>query len=63
MGYPTFTFETDDEQFALGTVEPVSSRLAEELSVMEYLIENVWYWRARLEVNSSRSRRIPFDSM
>ena len=52
MGYPTFTFETDDEQFALGTVEPVSSRLAEELSVMEYLIENVWYWRARLEVNS-----------
>ena len=46
MGYPTFTFETDDEQFALGTVEPVSSRLAEELSVMVQLIENVWYWRA-----------------
>ena len=29
MGYPTFTFETDDEQFLLGTVEPVSDRLEE----------------------------------
>tara|TARA_B100000902_G_scaffold393536_1_gene447966 strand:- start:8557 stop:9903 length:1347 start_codon:yes stop_codon:yes gene_type:complete len=50
MGYPTFTFETDDEQWLLGTVEPLSSRLGEELDVMEYLIENVWYWRARLSV-------------
>ena len=34
MGYPTFTFETDDEQWALGTVEPLSSRLGEELDVI-----------------------------
>ena len=46
MGYPTFTFETDDEQWLLGTVEQLSSRLGEELDVMEYLISNVWYWRA-----------------
>ena len=52
MGYPTFTFETDDEQFLLGTVESLSDRLAEELDVMLYLIENVWYWRARLIVES-----------
>lgn len=52
MGYPTFTFETDDEQFLLGTVEPLSQRLGEELDVMNYLIENVWYWRARLVVDS-----------
>ena len=52
MGYPTFTFETDDEQFLLGTVEPLSQRLGEELDVMNYLIENVWYWRARLVVES-----------
>ncbi|MEE2747313.1 MAG: M14 family metallopeptidase [Candidatus Thermoplasmatota archaeon] len=52
MGFPTFTFETDDEQWALGTVEPLSSRLGEELDVMNYLIENVWYWRARLDVTS-----------
>ncbi len=52
MGYPTFTFETDDEQFLLGTIESVSDRLAEELDVMLYLIENVWYWRARLIVES-----------
>ena len=52
MGYPTFTFETDDEQFLLGTVEAVSDRLAEELDVMLYLIENVWYWRARLFVDA-----------
>jgi len=52
MGYPTFTFETDDEQFLLGTIETVSDRLEEELNVMEYLIENVWYWRARLSVTS-----------
>ena len=51
MGYPTFTFETDDEQFLLGTVEALSDRLAEELEVMVYLIENVWYWRARLVIN------------
>ena len=52
MGFPTFTFETDDEQWALGTVEPLSSRLGEELDVMQYLITNTWYWRARLSVTS-----------
>ena len=52
MGYPTFTFETDDEQWLLGTVEALSERLGEELEVMNYLIENVWYWRARLVVDS-----------
>ena len=52
MGYPTFTFETDDEQFLLGSLEAISERLDEELDVMEYLIENVWYWRARLVVDS-----------
>ena len=52
MGYPTFTFETDDEQFLLGTVEALSDRLSEELDVMLYLIENVWYWRARLFVDA-----------
>lgn len=50
MGYPTFTFETDDEQFLLGTVEALSDRLEEELDVMRYLIENIWFWRARLVV-------------
>jgi len=50
MGYPTFTFETDDEQFLLGSVEALSDRLGEELDVMRYLIQNVWYWRARLVV-------------
>jgi hypothetical protein len=52
MGFPTFTFETDDEQWALGTVEPLSSRLGEEMDVMRYLITNTWYWRARLSVTS-----------
>ena len=52
MGYPTFTFETDDEQWLLGTVEALSERLGEELEVMNYLIDNVWYWRARLVVDS-----------
>jgi hypothetical protein len=52
MGFPTFTFETDDEQWALGTIEPLSSRLGEELDVMKYLITNIWYWRARLNVTS-----------
>ena len=52
MGYPTFTFETDDEQWMPGTVEPLSDRLGEELDVMRYLITNVWYWRARLNVTS-----------
>ena len=52
MGFPTFTFETDDEQWALGTVEPLSSLVGEELDVMKYLISNVWYWRARLNVTS-----------
>ena len=56
MGYPTFTFETDDEQFLLGTVEALSDRLAEELDVMLYLIENVWYWRARLFVDACDKR-------
>jgi hypothetical protein len=52
MGYPTFTFETDDEQFLLGTVQSLSDRLSVELEVMRYLISNVWYWRARLNVTS-----------
>jgi len=52
MGYPTFTFETDDEQWLLGTAEALSDRLGEELEVMRYLIDNVWSWRARLEVQS-----------
>ena len=52
MGYPTFTFETDDEQFLLGSVESISERLGEELDVMQYLIRDVWYWRARLIVES-----------
>ena len=52
MGYPTFTFETDDEQFLLGTAEALSDRLGEELDVMRYLIQNVWYWRSRLVVDS-----------
>lgn len=56
MGYPTFTFETDDEQFLLGTVEELSSRLGEELDVMRYLISNVWYWRARLVVDEVEIR-------
>ena len=52
MGYPCFTFETDDEQFLLGSIQEVSDRLALELEVMRYLISNVWYWRARLSVDS-----------
>jgi hypothetical protein len=52
MGFPTFTFETDDEQWLLGSIEALSDRLGEELDVMRYLIENVWYWRARLVVDS-----------
>jgi hypothetical protein len=52
MGYPTFTFETDDEQFLLGTVQSLSDRLSVELDVMRYLISNVWYWRARLNITS-----------
>ena len=52
MGYPTFTFETDDEQFLLGSVESLDSRMAEELDVMRYLVDNVWYWRARLVLDS-----------
>ena len=52
MGYPTFTFETDDEQWLPGTGEALSSRLGEELNVMRYLITNIWYWRARLSVTS-----------
>ena len=52
MGFPTFTFETDDEQFVPGTFEDVNDRLAEEMDVMRYLIENVWHWRARLVVES-----------
>lgn len=52
MGFPTFTFETDDEQFLLGTVQSLSDRLSVELEVMRYLISNVWYWRARLNVTA-----------
>ncbi|MBT4982375.1 MAG: hypothetical protein HOM85_04865, partial [Euryarchaeota archaeon] len=52
MGFPTFTFETDDEQWALGSIESLDSRMAEELDVMRYLIDNVWYWRARLILDS-----------
>ena len=52
MGFPTFTFETDDEQFVPGSFENINDRLAEEMDVMRFLIENVWYWRARLDVQS-----------
>ena len=52
MGYPTFTFETDDEQFIPGSFENLNERLEEEMDVMRYLINNVWYWRARLDVQS-----------
>lgn len=52
MGFPTFTFETDDEQFLLGTVQSLSDRLSVELDVMRYLISNVWFWRARLDVST-----------
>ncbi len=48
MGFPTFTFETDDEQWLLGTIEPLSERMALELDVMKYLIENANMWRAHL---------------
>ena len=51
MGFPTFTFETDDEQFLLGTVEALSDRLSVELEVMRYLITNVSDWRARLHLH------------
>ena len=52
MGYPTFTFETDDEQFVPGSFENLNDRLGEEMDVMRYLISNVWSWRARLDVQS-----------
>lgn len=52
MGFPTFTFETDDEQFVPGSFEALEDRLGEEMDVMRYLINNVWYWRARLDVQS-----------
>jgi hypothetical protein len=52
MGYPTFTFETDDEQFVPGSFENLNDRLGEEMDVMRFLINNVWYWRARLDVQS-----------
>ena len=52
MGFPTFTFETDDEQFIPGSFESLEDRLDEEMDVMRYLINNVWYWRARLNVTS-----------
>ena len=52
MGYPTFTFETDDEQFVPGSFEALNERLGEEMDVMRYLIDNVWFWRARLVVDS-----------
>ena len=50
MGFPTFTFETDDEQFVPGSFEAINERLGEEMDVMRYLISNVWHWRARLQV-------------
>ena len=52
MGFPTFTFETDDEQFVPGSFENLNERLDEEMDVMRYLITNIWYWRARLDVQS-----------
>ncbi|MFZ8907133.1 MAG: M14 family metallopeptidase [Poseidonia sp.] len=52
MGFPTFTFETDDEQFVPGSFENLNDRLGEEMDVMRFLIDNVWYWRARLDVQS-----------
>ena len=52
MGFPTFTFETDDEQFIPGSFESLKERLDEEMDVMRFLINNVWYWRARLDVQS-----------
>ena len=52
MGLPTFTFETDDEQFVPGSFENLNERLGEEMDVMRYLINKVWYWRARLDVQS-----------
>ena len=52
MGFPTFTFETDDEQFVPGSFEALNERLDEEMDVMRYLINNVWYWRARLDVQA-----------
>ena len=52
MGFPTFTFETDDEQFVPGTFESLHDRLEEEMDVMRYLINDVWYWRARLNVQA-----------
>lgn len=52
MGFPTFTFETDDEQFIPGSFENLNDRLEEEMDVMRYLINNVWYWRARLDVRA-----------
>jgi len=63
MGFPTFTFETDDEQFLLGSIESLSSRLGEELEVMRYLIDNVWFWRARLVVDEIRidDDKVSFD--
>ena len=54
MGFPTFTFETDDEQFIPGSFENLNDRLEEEMDVMRYLINNVWYWRARLDVRELR---------
>jgi hypothetical protein len=52
MGFPTFTFETDDEQFVPGTFESLHDRWEEEMDVMRYLINEVWYWRARLDVQA-----------
>ena len=52
MGFPTFTFETDDEQFVPVSFESLLERLGEEMDVMRYLITNVWYWRARLSVSA-----------
>lgn len=51
-GFPVFTFETDEEQWVPGTVERLEDRLGVELDIMHWLIENVWMWRARLEVTA-----------
>ena len=39
----------------LSRFENINDRLAEEMDVMRFLIQNVWYWRARLDVQSITS--------
>jgi len=40
MGFPTFTFETDDEQFVPGSVEALNERLAEELALTKQKVKD-----------------------